>query len=224
MSIKKIVQKFIKNDEVENLPISEQLEKIGFFSLVDDKEKVKYIKKSIDDHYKRDRWLDFPNDWYISEVFKLPKYNDGLSTSDFRTIGVSPEDLFRGNFESYIKGVKPMFEKRGLQFDYKDENMDWKKDSEDKQYIKHTIIINNDIYLIYEGLVIKSGEVLLQYLFSYVNILNKVLQKQNSKEEFFILTAQDVYVYCILTDNKMKEYFEKIVNQTENKIIAIQKY
>lgn len=69
---------FLKKEKNEELNLSEKLEKIGYFDLIDDLQKKKSIKEKIDfdfddnsNQYIGKGWLIFPNDGYISSVYNL---------------------------------------------------------------------------------------------------------------------------------------------------------
>jgi hypothetical protein len=224
ISIKKLTNKkmeIIVNEKIipstYNLKMSEQLDEIGYFDLIEDVEKLNCMKGLIDKRYEEDRWLIIPNDYYISSKLNIPENQPESSTSDFRAIEVYPIDMYKGNLESYIKNAKPIFDKRNLQFAYRDETMDFQKTPDNVQYISHKITINDISYVVFEGNVDRGG-MAYKYLLSYLKILNSVLEKQNSEERFFILSADDAFVYCIIANETMQRKLEKIINETENKI------
>jgi len=122
---------FFKKENIEEINLSEKLEKIGYFDLIDNFEKKKYIKEKIDFDFADDSnqyigkgWLTFPNDYYISSVYNLTEYKNGSSTSDFRAFEVWASSLFRGEFLDYLKSAKIVFEKNKIKLDYEDEIFD----------------------------------------------------------------------------------------------------
>ena len=198
--------------------ISDQLENIGYFDTVKGLEKYKYIKAEIDKRYTEDKWLVIPNDYYISSVYKLAENNNKSSTSDFRAFEVWAGDLYEQNLESYINSAKAVFEKQEFKLDWRDEKIDWKKESMSIETIHHTVWINDTEYVLYSGNVKdRSRHPAFDYLTNFRQILNKVLEKQGSDFSVVLLTAPE-YVYFVLLPKKMKVDFGDIVEQTENKI------
>ncbi len=60
--------------------LSEQLEEIGYFNLIEDNQKKEFVKEKIDFEFKNDEnpyigkdWFIIPNDDYISSVYNLKK-------------------------------------------------------------------------------------------------------------------------------------------------------
>lgn len=203
----------------ENL--SDQLEKFGYFDLIDDQEKKKFLKKTIDFDYSDDSnqfigkgWLTFPNDSYISNVNNLTEYGNGSSTSDFRAFEVWPGSLFRGEFEDYLLSAKVVFEKNGLKLEWKDEVFD-----ENNEEIYHKITVNDNEYEIFSGKVTREniGKTMMIYLDSFQKILNDSIRKQNQNFTVILVTQPEYVVFVLLENEKMKE-FKKILSKTKNKL------
>lgn len=202
--------------------ISEKLEKIGYFDLIEDNLKKIKLKEKIDFDYNDNSnqyigkgWLTFPNDYYISDVYKLKEYNNGSSSSDFRAFEVWASSLFSGQFAEYLESAKVVFEKNGLKLDWKDEAFD----ENNKEKIHHRITVNDIEYIIFSGQVNREniGQTMYEYLNSFKNILNKSIQQQN-KDYKVILVTQPEYVVFVLLNNNMLEDFKKIISKTKNKI------
>src|SRR5690554_2810258 len=145
---------FFKKEKNEELNLSEKLEKIGYFDLIDDLQKKKYIKEKIDFDFADDSnqyigkgWLIFPNDGYISSVYNLTEYKNGSSTSDFRAFEVWASSLFRGEFLDYLKSAKTVFERNNIRLEYKDEIFD----ENTKEKIQHKVTVNEKEYVIFSG-------------------------------------------------------------------------
>lgn len=210
----------LKKDHYEDLNLSEKLEKIGYFDLIEDIEKKKVIKEKIDFDFNDDSnqfigkgWLTFPNDFYISDVYNLPAYNNGSSTSDFRAFEVWASRLFRGEFLDYLKSAKIVFEKNEIKLDIGDEIFD----ENTSEKLHHRIFVNEKEYLIFSGKPSRSGEILKNYIDIFRVILNDVIERQN-KDFKVILVTQPEFVVFVLLPKKMLEKFKQIVNQTKNHI------
>jgi len=213
---------FFKKENIEEINLSEKLEKIGYFDLIDNFEKKKYIKEKIDFDFADDSnqyigkgWLTFPNDYYISSVYNLTEYKNGSSTSDFRAFEVWASSLFRGEFLDYLKSAKIVFEKNKIKLDYEDEIFD--ENSNEK--IHHKITVNGKEYIIFSGLVSRDniGQIMKKYLDTFRDILNDVIKRQ-AKDFKVILVTQPECVMFVLLQLSMLEEFKKIVSQTKNKL------
>lgn len=206
----------------QEVKISEELEKIGYFDLVEDGYKKASLKKRIDFDFNDDSnqyigkgWLTFPNDHYISDVNNLKEYNNNSTTSDFRAFEVSASSLFRGEFVDYLKQAKVIFEMNDLILDWKDEIFD----ENSKEKIHHRITINNTEYIIFSGQVTREniGQVMYAYLNSFRNVLNKSIEQQR-KDYKVILITQPEQVVFVLINNAMLKDLKKIISKTKNKI------
>jgi len=201
--------------------ISEKLEKIGYFDLINDNEKKKFLKENIDFDYNDDSnpyigkgWLTFPNDFFISSVYNLTENKNGSSTSDFRTFEVWANSLFRGEFIDYLQSAKVVFEKNNL-------NLGWENEVFDeniKEKIHHRITVNNKDYIIFSGQVTREniGQVLKTYLDSFRQILNDTIQQQNKNLKIILVTQPEFVVFVLLEKEILKE-FKKILSETTNK-------
>jgi len=204
----------------ENL--SEKLEGVGYFDLIQDVEKKKFLKEKIDFDYNDDSnpyigkgWLTFPNDFYISSVYKLAEYKNGSPTSDFRAFEVWASSLFRGEFVDYLQSAKVVFEKNGLTLEWKDEVFD----ENNKDKIHHRIAVNNKEYLIFSGQVTREnmGQTMKIYLDSLRKILNDTIKRQD-KNFKVILVTQPEYVVFVLLESEMVNRFKKILSLAKNEI------
>jgi hypothetical protein len=201
--------------------LSEQLEKLGYFDLVQDKQKKKVLKEKIDLDFEDDSnkyigkgWLTFPNDFYISSVYNLTEYKNGSPTSDFRAFEVWADSLCRGEFIDYLQSAKVVFEKNGLLLEWKDEIFD----ENSKEKIHHRITVNDNDYVIFSGQVTREniGQVLEAYLTSFRQILNDTLKSQNKNIKIILVTQSEFVVFVLLENEKLKG-FKKILSQTKNK-------
>ncbi|WP_313138678.1 hypothetical protein [Myroides sp.] len=206
----------------QDTKISEQLEKIGYFNLIDDDNKKAFLKQKIDFDYNDDSnqyigkgWVTFPNDYYISDVYKQEEYKNSSSTSDFRAFEVWASSLFRGEFVDYLKSAKVVFEKNNLKLDWKDEIFD----ENSKEKIHHRITVNDVEYVIFSGQVTRDniGQVMYTYLNSFRNILNKSIEQQN-KDYKVILITQPEHVMFVVLSNDMLKKFKEIISKSKNKI------
>ena len=206
----------------QEIKISEQLDKIGYFDLIDNLEKKKYIKEKIDYDYNDDSnqyigrgWLSFPNDGYISSVYNLNEYNNGSSTSDFRAFEVWASSLFRGEFEDYLKSAKVVFEKNKIKLEWHDEIFD----ENNNEKIHHRITVNGVEYIVFSGQVTRNniGNVMKQYLDSFRHILNEAIKQQNLDYKVILVTQPECIVFVLLNNDKLKD-FKKIIEKTKNKI------
>ena len=211
-------QKVQENSFDEFFKLSDELEKIGYFDLIEDNEKKKCIKEKIDFEYKNDdnpyigkEWLILPNDYYISSVYNLEEYGNGSSTSDFRAFEVWGSSLFRGEFVEYLKSAKIVFEKNGLNLEWRDEIFD--ENTKDK--IHHRITVNEKEYIIYSGKVENRGRAMSDYVYTFKNILNDAISRQDSRHKIILLT-QPEHVEFILLDLDMLIKFKEIIKKTKN--------
>ncbi|MCB9189978.1 MAG: hypothetical protein H6599_11945 [Flavobacteriales bacterium] len=213
---------FFKKDHSEELNLSEKLEKIGYFDLIKDIEKKKYIKEKIDFDFEDDSnqyigkgWLTFPNDYYISSVYNLTEYKNGSPTSDFRAFEVWASSLVRGEFLDYLKSAKVVFERNNIRLEYKDETFD----ENTKERIHHKVTVNEKEYIIFSGQVSRDniGLIMKKYLDSFRNILNDVIKRQSKDSKVILVTQPECVMFVLLKQNILED-FKKIVKQTKNKI------
>ncbi|NRS90817.1 hypothetical protein HNQ02_003764 [Flavobacterium sp. 7E] len=213
---------FFKKETIEEINLSEKLEKIGYFDLIDNFEKKKYIKEKIDFDFADDSnqyvgkgWLTFPNDYYISSVYSLTENKNGSPTSDFRAFEVWASSLFRGEFLDYLKSAKIVFERNNIKLEYKDEIFD----ENTKEEIHHKVTVNEKEYIIFSGQISRDniGQIMKNYLDSFRNILNDIIKRQ-AKEFKVILVTQAECVMFVLLQQDMLDDFKTIINQTKNKL------
>lgn len=206
----------------QEVKISEELEKIGYFDLVEDKYKKAPLKKKIDFDFNDDSnqyigkgWLTFPNDYYISDVNKLKEYNNNSTTSDFRAFEVSASSLFRGELVNYLKQAKVIFERNDLILNWGDEIFD----ENSKEKIHHRITINNTEYIIFSGQVTREniGQAMHTYLNSFRNVLNKSIEQQRKDYKVILITQPEQVIFVLLNNSMLKD-FKKIISKTKNKI------
>lgn len=206
----------------QDVKISEELEKMGYFDLVEDKYKKALLKEKIDFDFNDDsnqyigkRWLTFPNDYYISDVSNQKEYKNGSSTSDFRAFEVSASSLFRQGFIDYLNSAKVIFEKNGLILNWKDEIFD----ENSKEKIHHRITVNDIEYIVFSGQVTRenSGKTMYTYLNSFRNILNKSIEQQRKDYKVILITQTEQVIFVLLNNSMLKD-FKKIISKTKNKI------
>lgn len=212
----------ISNLFSQEMKLSEQLDKIGYFDLVSDTTKRDLIKDKIDFEFTNDEnpyigkgWLILPNDYYISSVNNLKENDNGSSTSDFRAFEVWGSSLFQGEFQDYLKSAKVVFEKNDLQLDWRDEIFD----ENTTEKIHHRITVNDKEYIIYSGHVSRDmlGKVMGNYVYSFKDILNDAILRQDSKMQVVLLTQPEHVEFVLLSPDKLTE-FKKIINKTKNKL------
>jgi hypothetical protein len=204
----------------QEMKISEKLEKIGYFDLIDNVEKKKFVKEKIDFDFNDDSnqyigrgWLTFPNDYYISSAHNLNEYKNGSPTSDFRAFEVWASSLFRGEFVDYLKSAQVVFEKNNLKLDWNDEIFD--ENSNEK--IHHRITVNGVEYIIFSGQVTRDtiGKVMKQYLDSFRQILNDAIRQQGLDYKVILVTQPEYVVFVLLNNDKLK-IFKEIIAETKN--------
>ncbi|BDD01440.1 hypothetical protein [Persicobacter psychrovividus] len=206
----------------QEIKLSDKLDKIGYFDLIDDTVKKELVKKKIDFEYANDEneyigkeWLILPNDYYISSVNNLKEYENGSSTSDFRAFEVWGSSLFQGEFPDYLKSAKVVFEKNGLKLEWRDEIFD----ENTTERIHHRITVNEKEYIIYSGPVSRDllGKVMGDYLNTFKDILNDAIQRQGSNLRIVLLTQPEHVEFVLLSPDKLVE-FKKIIGKTKNKL------
>jgi hypothetical protein len=211
---------FLKSKQTDSLNLSEKLEKIGYFDLIQNPNKKNFIKEKIDFDFKDDSnqyigkgWLTFPNDYYISSVHNLTEYKNGSPTSDFRAFEVWASSLFRGEFLDYLKSAKTVFEKNNIKLDIGEEVLE----ESTSDYIHHKITANDREYLIFSGEVSRDGQTTKKYLDTFRDILNDVIKRQNKDFKVILVTQPECVIFVLLPKNMLIE-FKTIVKQTKNKI------
>ncbi len=211
-----------KKEQTKDLTLSEKLEKIGYFNLIDNSEKKKFIKEKIDfdfndesNQYIGKGWLTFPNDYYISSVYNLTENKNGSSTSDFRAFEVWASSLFRGEFLDYLKSAKIVFERNNIKLDFGDEVFD--ENSNEK--IHHKIVVNKKEYIIFSGQVSREniGQIMKKYLDSFREILNDVIKRQEKDFKVILVTQPECVMFVLLLQSILDD-FKKILKQTKNKL------
>jgi hypothetical protein len=208
----------------DSMKISEALQRIGYFDLVNDQVKLNYVKQQIDKNYyeghiySEKKWLILPSDSYISSVYGLKEYGNKSSISDFRAFQVWAGDMYEQNLPSYLNSAKVVFERSGFNLNWENEKIDWKKESSLVENIHHTVVINNKEYLIYSGNVKdRSTHPAYVYLVNFRKVLNQVLKDQNSKSKIILLSAPES-VYFILMDERLIADFKKVIANANNKL------
>lgn len=206
----------------KQLTLSEELDQIGYFNLIQDNEKKQFIKEKIDYEYQNDDnpyigkgWLILPNDYYISSVHNLKEYDNGSSSSDFRAFDVWGSNLFRGEFVDYLRSAKVVFEKNGLWLEWKNEIFD----ENSKEKIHHRITVNNKEYIVFSGEIIRDNmaKVIIHYINIFKDILNDAIYRQNSQKRIILLTQPEYIIFVLLDSDKLNK-FKKIISKTKNKL------
>lgn len=212
---------FLRKENIDKVNLSEKLEKIGYFDLIDNLEKKKYIKEKIDFDFTDDSnqyigkgWLTFPNDYYISSVYNLTENKNGSPSSDFRAFEVWASSLFRGEFLDYLKSAKIVFERNNIKLDYKDEIFD--ENSTEKIY--HKVTVNEKEYIIFSGQISRDniGQIMQNYLNSFRDILNDTIERQSKKYKVILVTQPECVMFVLLPKDILED-FKKIIKQTKNK-------
>ncbi|ELY2011265.1 hypothetical protein SL057_002335 [Flavobacterium psychrophilum] len=212
---------FLRKENIDEVNLSEKLEKIGYFDLIENLEKKKYIKEKIDFDFTDDSnqyigkgWLTFPNDYYISSVYNMTEYKNGSPSSDFRAFEVWASSLFRGEFLDYLKSAKTVFEINKIKLDYKDEIFE--ENSTEK--INHKVTVNEKEYIIFSGQVSRDniGQIMQNYLNSFRDILNDTIERQSKKYRVILVTQPECVMFVLLPKDKLED-FKKIIKQTKNK-------
>jgi hypothetical protein len=211
-----------KNKQSEELRLSEKLERIGYFDLIEDSDKKKFIEEKIDFDFNDDSnqyigkgWLAFPNDYYISSVHNLKENKNGSPTSDYRAFEVWPSSLFRGEFMDYLKSAKTVFAKNNIKLDFDEEVFD--ENSNEK--IHHKISVNEKEYIIFSGQVSREniGQVMKKYLDTFREILNDVIIRQRKDFKVILVTQPECVMFVVLKQS-MLEDFKGIIKHTKNKL------
>ena len=212
---------FIGCKTIHPKSLSEQLEKIGYFDLIENNQKKEFVKEKIDLEFNNDKnpyigkgWFIIPNDDYICSVYNLAKYKNKSSTSDFRAFEISGSSLLNGEFKSILESAQVVFKKNGIELYWKNE-----KFKQTKNKINHTIIINDKFYKIFSGTISRDniGKITYQYMSRLREILNDVIAKQNKKYRVILLTQPETVYFVLLSKKKLKE-FKKIIGNCKNKI------
>ncbi|MES2545780.1 MAG: hypothetical protein V4548_12915 [Bacteroidota bacterium] len=177
--------------------IIEELEKLNFFNLtskVDLKAEKLVIEKTYDE-------LNF---------FEGKTKDESLVFSDNRFYLVDSEELFEiGGLIEYLKIVKPTFEKLGLNLNYSNE-----KNSQTKEYWKHTIEINGKEYVAFDN---NFGELDWEIAYvKFIEMLNSELEIQKSKERFYPISSQNDGRFVMLTQKQFEFVKENYPNDNEH--------
>lgn len=99
--------------------------------------------------------------------------------------------------------------------------MVWGKRTESNHHFKHTVPINGMDYLIYEG---NINDYSINHPQKYVErtmqVLNEILENQNSQERFILLTHLEC-IYYILGDEKVEQGIQEISKGSANEVFKI---
>lgn len=205
--------------QTSDLMVSEKLSKIGYFNLMTESSKIESFKKLIDKEFEETNWLTFNNNYYLSSLLSLPKPEFG--SPDYRSVEIYGADMFEGNLMSYLEDIKRLFDRRGLRFELGEESMVWGKRTESNHHFKHTVPINGMDYLIYEG---NINDYSINHPQKYVErtmqVLNEILENQNSQERFILLTHLEC-IYYILGDEKVEQGIQEISKGSANEVFKI---
>src|SRR5690606_9181375 len=113
--------------------------------------------------------------------------------TDNRFFAVDCETLFEtGGLIEYLDEVKPSFEKLGLKLNYANE-----KSEQTESYWKHTIELNGNEYIAFEGL-FSEYDWKIAYL-NFIKMLNLELENQNSQNRFFPIKCDNDGEMVLLT-------------------------
>lgn len=156
-----IIKKKLSGVEIIN-----HLEGLGFFSLTDTLD----IAEVKEEYIKSFNELKF---------FGGASKENSLDGKENRFVYIDCEELFEiGGLEIYLKSVKPVFDKLNLNLNFKNE-----KSEQTENFWKHTIQINNNEHIAYEGDF--SGNVWGIAFRNFIEMLNYELRSQNSQEQFY---------------------------------------
>jgi hypothetical protein len=209
-----MAQSTITKQDVINF--KKAIEGAGYFQYVVNKSEIKTWEKMQIESLTQYGWLRFPeHSWIVKEEYgKYPKGDDKLF--DFRTIMIDIDYLFRGGMESYLKKAKQIFEIRGLNFQVKDEKMEWGEKTNNYHYFKHEVYINGKKIIIADGNLNEMDAYM--YFKKYKEIIENELKAQKSNEIIKFLTCED-YIVMIIGDKNLLKIYEKEITSFENKLI-----
>ena len=197
---------------------SDRLESVGFFDLMEDKNKINGYKRVIDQQFKETNWLTFPNNRYLSRLLQV-EIDNSISTSDWRTIEIYGNDMFEGNFKSYLEDISLIFERSGLKLLLGEEKMNWGDKKKGIHQFDHSIDINESYYEVFSGnLKDRSINHPKIYVERTLEILNEELLKQGSSNSFALVTHTEC-VYFVFSTPEIKAILRDICEQSENELI-----
>ena len=164
-----------KNDRARKLTgkqVVEQLEHLKFFDLTS-KSEIPLEKNEVEKSYDK---YDF---------FDGAIRGETLEYVDNRFVFIDCEELFEsGGLINYLKIVKPIFEKLGLNLEYSNE-----KEKQTESYYKHTIQINGKEYIAFDGN-FSDFDWDIAYV-KFIEILNEELKLQKSDEKFYPISSEN---------------------------------
>ncbi|MDR7211423.1 hypothetical protein [Flavobacterium piscis] len=211
----------------QELTISEELDKIGYFDLIHHEEKKQVIKAIIDyefqddkNHYKGGGWLIIPNNYMLLRFHNHLADDNSSSSTDFRAFEVWVSRHFFGKFVDHLKAgtlksAKVVFKKNGLRLEWKDEVFN----ENTKGKIEHRITVNDKEYVVFSGQVSEDNidEVMIHYENAFKDILNDAIYRQDSKKRIVLLTQPSKILFVLLDPDKINR-FKKIISKTNNKL------
>lgn len=160
--------------------IVDGLEELGYFILTDSIE-LKEVK------------VDFEKSYTDLTFFQGPTRGETLDFMDNRYFWVDCEELFEiGGLTEYLGQVQRTFKKLGLNLDYGNE-----QSSQDEINWKHTIEINGNEYVAFDG---QFSDI--DWGIAYVNfieMLNSELRHQGSSEQFYPINCANDGSFVLLT-------------------------
>ena len=164
-----------KNDRAQKLTgkqVVEQLEHLHFFDLTS-KSEILLEKNEVEKSYDK---YDF---------FDGAIRGETLEYVDNRFVFIDCEKLFEsGGLIDYLKIVKPIFEKLGLNLKYSNE-----KEKQTESYYKHTIQINGKEYIAFDGN-FSDLDWDIAYV-KFIEMLNDELKLQKSDEKFYPISSEN---------------------------------
>lgn len=172
--------------------IVSELEKAGFFSLIDS-DKIEEAKKAVNDSYK---------DNYFGCIYDI----------DNRFYFLDEEELFElDGLVVYLTKAKKTFEKLGLKLEIANENNH--EETFTGNYWKHTVELNGKEYIAFEG---KTNEYTwFRATIYFVEMLNDQLKLQNSEERVYIIGEGNSAEFVFLTP-KIMQVVKKYYPEDEN--------
>ncbi|MDG1573425.1 hypothetical protein OZ410_13935 [Robiginitalea sp. M366] len=163
--------------------VVEELERLGYFNLTSESE-LDTVK------------ADFEIKYTDQNFFQGPMRGETLNFMDYRYYWVDCEELFEvGGLTTYLKQVKPTFEKLGLELAWENEQSE-----QDERSWKHTIELNGNEYVAFDG-PFSDLDWGVAYV-NFIDMLNAELRRQHSNEQFYPIDCGNDGRFVLLTPNQ----------------------
>ncbi len=175
-------------EKLSGKEIVSELDKLGFFNLIDESE-IEIVKQEFAE--SKDKW----------NLFSGTMSGETTNYTDNRFFAVDCETLFETDgLTEYLDKVKSSFEKLGLKLDYANE-----KSEQTENYWKHTIELNGNEYIAFDGQ-FSDYDRGIAYL-NFIKMLNSELENQNSENRFYPIKCDNDGEMVLLTFEQF--YFAK---------------